>query len=236
LHQVLLKIRKFALYINVGFIERQIATTGAAASIPENLAATEVVIQAPLHFDAPRSQTGGEVGTMSELEDRDEIRQLLATYTIEGDRGRVDDMLHIFSDDAVLQTSAWRAEGRAGIRKALGGGGQPRPAATAATAGSATPAAGARGRVMRHHLTSSLITFKGADAAVGRTYWLNYSEKGADHTGLYADTYKRIDGKWRIVSREVRIDWKSPESGLGADLVAGPRPAELGPVPVITGD
>lgn len=172
---------------------------------------------------------------MTELEDREEIRQLLATYTIEGDRGRVDDMLHVFSEDAVLATPAWRAEGRAGIRKALGGGGQPRPAATGAAA-ARTPAPGTRGRVMRHHLTSSKITFEGPNEATGRTYWLNYSEKGADHSGLYADKFRRIDGKWRIVSREVRLDWRAADSWLGPDMLVGPRPPKAGPVAVITGD
>lgn len=169
---------------------------------------------------------------MGRMEDRDEIRQLISTYTIEGDRGRVDVLATAFAEDAVLSIPNWRAEGRAGIRKALGGG-QPRPAAAPAAA--AAPAGG-RGRVVRHHLTSCHITFDGPDEATGRTYWLNYSEKGADHSGLYADKYRRIDGKWLIVFREVRLDWKAPDSRLGDDMLVGPRPPEMGPLPVIVGD
>lgn len=169
---------------------------------------------------------------MGQVEDRDEIRQLLSTYTIEGDRGRVDVLVTAFAEDGVLSIPNWRAEGRAGIKKALTGGGRP---AAAPDAPAAAPAGG-RGRVVRHHLTSSHITFDGPDEATGRTYWLNYSEKGADHSGLYADKYRRIGGKWQIVFREVRLDWKAPDSRLGPDMLVGPRPPEMGPLPVITGD
>jgi hypothetical protein len=163
---------------------------------------------------------------MSELSDRDEIRQLLATYTIEGDRGRVDRLVMVFAQDGILQTGIWRAEGREGIVKALS-----RPTFRTQSPESQTPRD--RGRVMRHHLTSSLITLDGPDAATGRTYWINYSEKGTDHSGLYADRYRRIDGRWHIVYRDVRIDWKAPDSWTSPDMVAGPRPADAPPLPVI---
>lgn len=165
---------------------------------------------------------------MSELEDREAIRHLIATYTVEGDRGRVDDMAWIFADDARLTTSAWIAEGRAGIVKALKGlGGKRKDAAP-------VPATGGR-RIMRHHLTTCLITLDGPDSATGRTYWINYTEAGADHSGLYADTFERRDGEWRLVTRDVRRDWVHPDSmAIGAG--PGPRPADAPPLPVIRGD
>jgi hypothetical protein len=155
---------------------------------------------------------------MSEAADRDEIRQLVATYTAEGDRGRVDALAHIFAEDAVMVIPTWRAEGRAGIVQALKGVGREGPPA-------ASPApAGGRGRIMRHHLTSSYITFDGPDEASGRNYWINFTEKGPDHSGLYADKYRRIDGHWRIVFREVRLDWKAPDSRNGPEMTVGPPP------------
>jgi hypothetical protein len=167
---------------------------------------------------------------MSEVTDRDEIRQLIATYTAEGDRGRVDRMAHIFAEDATMVIPSWRAEGRAGIVKALsGGGGTDKPMRKS------DPITG-RGPIMRHHLTSCYITFDGPDDATGRTYWINFSENGPDHSGLYADKYRRIDGRWLITHREVRLDWKSPNSWNGPEVLVGPRPAHLPPVPVIVGD
>lgn len=82
---------------------------------------------------------------MSELEDRMAIRQLIDTYTVLGDRGRVSEMSWIFAEDATLKTSAWVAEGRAGIIKALSSVGAERKAAAQ------VPVPGQR-RVMRHHL------------------------------------------------------------------------------------
>ena len=162
----------------------------------------------------------------NEAAERDEIRQLIATYTANGDRGRVDELAWIFAEDAVMVTGGWRAEGRAGIVKALSGsGGKGRE-----------PAPGTRGRIMRHHLTSCYITFDGPDEATGRTYWINFSEAGPDHSGLYADKYRRIDGRWRIVFRDVRLDWKAENSWTGPDMLTGPRPAHLPPLPVFTGD
>jgi hypothetical protein len=169
---------------------------------------------------------------MSEASDRDEIRQLIATYTIEGDRGRVDALAQAFAENATMAIPTWRAVGRAGIRQALGGGGS----ATTQGQGTQTGAAPGRGRIVRHHLTSSLITFNGPDEASGRTYWINFSEKGPDHSGLYADTYRRLGGRWFIVHREVRLDWKAPDSRLGPTMLVGPRPADAPPLPVFTGD
>jgi len=170
-------------------------------------------------------------GPANEAADRDEIRQLIATYTAHGDRGRVDELIHIFAEDAVMITPGWRAEGRGGIFKGLSSGGGARSGEGADKAG-----AGARGKIMRHHLTSCFITFDGSDSASGRTYWINFSERGPDHSGLYSDSYRRIDGRWRIVRREVRLDWKAADTLLGEHMITGPRPADMPPLPVYTAD
>jgi len=167
---------------------------------------------------------------MDEVADRLAIGQLVATYTIEGDRGRVDRLIEVFAEDGVLLIPTWKAVGRAGIFKALTGG-SPDPNAPPAPA--AAPS-GAK-RTVRHHLTSSLVIFTGPDDATGRTYWINFSEKGPDHSGLYADTYRRIDGRWQIVHRDVRIDWKAADSRLSADTVPGGQPPGSPPPRVITG-
>lgn len=160
---------------------------------------------------------------MTEPRDRDEIRQLISTYNIEGDRGRIDAMAAVFADDAVLVLPAWRAQGRAAIAKGLSGG--------VFKAGSAPER-----RVVRHHLTTCHITFDGEGEAHGRTYWINYSENGPDHSGVYVDRFRCIAGAWKIVAREVRLDWRAPGSTLSDDMRVGARPEELGPLPVITAD
>ncbi|MET0183661.1 MAG: nuclear transport factor 2 family protein [Caulobacterales bacterium] len=167
---------------------------------------------------------------MSEAEDRDEIRQLIATYTIEGDRGNVAKLVTIFADDAVMEIPTWRAIGPKAIFKALGGG----PSGTSRV--EVSPAPAAQRRIVRHHLTSSLITLDGPDDASGRNYWINYSENGPDHSGLYSDKYKRINGRWKVVRREVRLDWKASDSRLGPDMHVGPRPADAGPLREVTAD
>jgi ketosteroid isomerase-like protein len=165
---------------------------------------------------------------LGELKDRDEIKQLIATYTAEGDRGRVDAMAWIFADDAKMMTSAWIAEGRAGIVQALKEMGGARKGPTTPTP------PGVRGRIMRHHLTSCYITFDGPDEASGRTYWINFSEFGPDHSGLYADKFRRIEGRWKIVNRDARRDWVAAESRAVGNP-AGPRPADAPPLPIYKG-
>jgi len=160
--------------------------------------------------------------------DRSEITHLVATYAAEGDRGRVDKLLDIFAEDGVMVTPIWRAEGRAGIAQALNN--ITTDAARGDTRASLRTKEEPR-RVSRHHITSCYITFDGSDEAGGRIYWINFSENGADHSGIYADKYRRINGHWRITAREVRLDWKSANSRTPVDLITGPRPDHLPPVP-----
>ena len=166
---------------------------------------------------------------MDENADRLAINTLLNTYTINGDRGRVDALSQVFAEDGVLETPNWRAEGRKGIIAALSGGvGAPAPAREPGSRG------GVRGRIMRHHLTSSLVEFTGPDTATARSYWINYSEHGPDHSGLYADKIRRIDGRWQIVHRDVRLDWIALDSRQPPGSIAGSRQAGA-ELPVITG-
>lgn len=158
--------------------------------------------------------------------DRIAINALIATYTINGDRGRIADQASTFSEDAVLSTQTWVAMGRAGIFKALSAVLDEAPSATGDTA---------TRRLMRHHLTSSLISFISPDEARGRTYWINFTEVEMDHSGLYSDHFRRIDGEWRIVHREIRIDWRSPTSRIDLRIVPFGNPPGTPPPPVITG-
>jgi hypothetical protein len=157
---------------------------------------------------------------MDETAERVAINTLLNTYTINGDRGRVEALAEVFAEDGVLQTPTFRAEGRKGIIKALS-----RDTGTAPPPREPGSRGGVRGRMMRHHLTSSLVEFDGPDSATARSYWINYTEHGPDHSGLYADKIRRIDGRWRIVHRDVRLDWIALDSRQPAGVASGPAPA-----------
>jgi len=158
--------------------------------------------------------------------DRIAIHALIATYTINGDRGLITDQAGIFAEDAVLATQTWVAMGRAGIFKALSAVLDEAPSMTSDNAPR---------RLMRHHLTSSLITFIAPDEARGRTYWINFTEVEMDHSGLYSDHFRRIDGEWRIAHREIRIDWRSPTSRIDPRIVPFGNPPGAPPPLVITG-
>jgi 3-phenylpropionate/cinnamic acid dioxygenase small subunit len=143
---------------------------------------------------------------MDRTGDRLEIQELILRYTDAGDRAKFDEFITVFAEDAEYVTPLWRTRGRAGIvdamqRLDLGFFG-PRPPS-----------------FMRHHLTTSRITLTGAEEATGRTYFINYSDIGADHAGVYVDQFRRVGGAWLIARREDRVDWQAENSLYVPDLV-----------------
>lgn len=134
---------------------------------------------------------------MSELaRDRDAIRDLLAQYTYNGDRGRVAELAACFADDGVLDYPGNTARGPAGIAAALSGGnGSKNPALT----------------FIRHHITNPLIELNG-DTATARSYFTVHTDIGPDHSGTYSDALQRNADGWRFATRKVRVDWQSPQS------------------------
>jgi hypothetical protein len=146
--------------------------------------------------------------TSDELLAREGIRHAMATYTMAGDRLRVEDFIAVFTDDAILESDgvpeqdAFRYEGRDQIRQWLAR--WSKPSADAASKPQAT--------FVRHHLSTSLIELTGADSARARTYWTAYTDIGPDHCGYYLDTFRRSGDRWLIAHRKVRLDWRSPQS------------------------
>lgn len=132
--------------------------------------------------------------TVEELLAREELRVLMATYSMAGDRGDFASMAGTFTEDGILD-GRYPGQGHAAIiasltgrRNAPSGPDRPMP-------------------FSRHNLTTSLITFEDDDNAVGRTYFVVFSDVGPDHCGVYRDRFRKVDGAWRIVHRKVRIDW-----------------------------
>jgi SnoaL-like domain len=144
---------------------------------------------------------------LQELLDREAIRHTMARYTMAGDRLRTDEFVAVFTEDAVLasegveKSDIFRYEGREAIREWISRWSRrsgPKPAPSAS--------------FVRHHLSTSLIELTSPDAARARTYWVAYTQIGADHCGYYLDIFRRTADAWLIAQRTVRLDWRSPNS------------------------
>ncbi len=145
-----------------------------------------------------------------EIGDRLQIEELILRYTDAGDRAKFDEFITVFAEDAEYVTPIWWARGRDNI---LAGITRPDLSFFAA----APP------RFMRHHLTTSRIVPVGTGEAIARTYFINYSDIGPDHAGVYVDRFRRVDGHWLIARREDRVDWQAENSLYVAGLPARSR-------------
>jgi hypothetical protein len=137
------------------------------------------------------------------------IKQTMAAYNIAGDRMKLEALAAAFTPDGVLETTTGRFDGRAAIAGGLGRGDPD-----------AALVAGRRPTVVRHNLTTSLIELTAADEARGRTYFMVYTDIGADHIGVYVDRFRKTDGVWLIAHRRVLIDWVSEDSLFPTVLAA----------------
>jgi hypothetical protein len=143
---------------------------------------------------------------VEELLAREAIRDTLAQYTFSGDRGRVDLLARAFAPDGVLEFGDEVHRGRQAIEAALSRVGADR----ASRHGDGVPP------FMRHNLTSSRIELAGEDAANAWSYFMVTSPVGLDHSGVYVDRLRRVDGRWLIAHRRVKVDWRAPDSMAGA--------------------
>jgi len=132
--------------------------------------------------------------------DREEIRHLLAGYTYNGDRGRLQELAACFAEDGVLEYPGARPQGPQAIAETLMSG-----------RGGRNPALS----FVRHHITNPLIEVEG-DGASARSYFTVYTDIGPDHAGTYSDRLVRTAEGWRLAHRLVRVDWQAPQSLFGA--------------------
>lgn len=132
--------------------------------------------------------------TVTELVDRERIRELVAAYSHLGDGGRLAEMTELFEADATLEAFGTRYDGRQAIEGFFGGIVDERSEAPART-------------FVRHHISNVTITLDGPDTASGASYWVVYSDDGFESSGRYRDTYRRdAAGTWRFRSRKIRRD------------------------------
>ena len=128
-----------------------------------------------------------------ELAAREAIRETLARYAHLVDRGRLDDVAALFTEDAVLEAGDEPpARGRAAIRALFAGFGT-------------RLAAGGRARI-RHHVSTIAIAFEDPRTATAESYFLAVLDTGPDHWGRYRDRLVLRDGRWLFAQRRVRVD------------------------------
>jgi hypothetical protein len=145
--------------------------------------------------------------TTDELSAREELRELVASYTHLGDSGRLDELVALFEPDAWLDADRVRYEGPDGIGSFFRGIVRGREATTNRT-------------YVRHHIANVTLTLDGPDTASGASYWTVYSDDGFESSGRYRDTYHRdVDGRWRFSSRTIRRD--QPRTVAAPETAAG---------------
>lgn len=121
---------------------------------------------------------------MGIVEDRDEIRQLMARYTHAIDAGRGDDWAATFTDDGVFEMPGHSVAGTAALRAfAEGRGGA------------------------RHVVANEVIDVDGDEARV-RAYVFVFagSPPVARAAGGYDDRLRKVDGRWRFARRAYTPD------------------------------
>jgi hypothetical protein len=134
----------------------------------------------------------------SSVEDKEQIRELLASYCFHSDSGDAEAFVNLFTDDGVLDLGTFGVYrgGAALLEAQRRKGGQPAK--------------------VRHLTTNILIELK-ADKAEVRSYVaaLDVGETPAKviFAGHYYDTVARYDGRWRFKLRRARplpIDTERP--------------------------
>jgi ketosteroid isomerase-like protein len=137
--------------------------------------------------------------TPGELAAREAIRDLVARYNASGDAGRLDPLLELFAEDALLEVPGASLRGRGEIRAFFEG---------------VVRGEGGRRRVahLRHFTATHQIDLEGPDRARGRCYYLVLTEAGLDHWGRYLDEYRRSGERWLFARRSVSVDGSVPGS------------------------
>lgn len=128
------------------------------------------------------------------MTDEEAIRDVVARYNLYGDRGRFDELIELFADDATLVTDEATYVGRPAIRqlflKSAGADAQPER--------------------IRHFTSTVVIDLTGRDRASVRAYFQVLTGAGLDHWGTYRDVLVRLGDRWVFSRREVRVDGMVP--------------------------
>ena len=142
-----------------------------------------------------------------ELAAREAIRDTVARYAHLVDRGRIDELVELFTEDGTLEAGDRPpARGRAAIR------------AFFLETGKRLASAATR-PLIRHHVSNVVIELSGSESASAEAYFLAVTERGPDHWGRYRDRLARIGARWLFAYRRARVDGHAP----GSVFAQGPR-------------
>jgi ketosteroid isomerase-like protein len=150
---------------------------------------------------------------VSYAEDRAQIEDLQARYLFALDSFDMDTYVSTFTEDGVLDIIAYKAKGRAEIRKKLE---EARPVFNPSVNQDAQKPYRATGR---HNITNIVLKIEG-DKAYGRAYWFHYGNNNPerkaqlDGYGHYEDEMVKVNGKWlfskRVIYNEGVAAWIAP--------------------------
>ena len=132
--------------------------------------------------------------------DRAQILQLEAEYLFALDWGDAEAYSALFAEDGRLEWARGTAVGPAAIREEVKKYLDVIRAVYADSSGKPV--------TLRHFITNQAIYVDG-DRAEGRVYWFEVANNGPGHTpaigsyGHYEDRLRKVDGKWRFVSRRI---------------------------------
>jgi uncharacterized protein (TIGR02246 family) len=126
----------------------------------------------------------------TQLEEKDAIREVLATYCFHLDAGRFEEMAGLFTEDGTWHTDFGKGMGRAGIAehaRSLRAGSAPRPRGV--------------------HLTTNVVIELDGERAKVRSNWVvvQNSESGpkVSSAGGYADDMVKQDERWLFRYRQI---------------------------------
>jgi hypothetical protein len=160
-----------------------------------------------------------------ELVARESIRDCIARYNAYGDRGRIDEMMTVFSPDAVMETHGHVYNGYDEIHDFFQSVVDESRAAWDPkhnTAPTPTQEWMARGQrpFIRHYTATTLIDVLSEHEARASSYYVVIAVHGIDHWGRYFDEYGLVDGKWLITKRTEVTD--AAYAGGWAATTGGP--------------
>ena len=142
---------------------------------------------------------------------REAIRDLVARYNANGDGGRFDQLLELFTPDAVMElgrrgeAERERFEGIDAIRGIFTG-------VADRVTGDGGPMASIS--FVRHLTATHQIDLVDGANATGRLYFQVLTDAGLDHWGRYVDRYRLVDGRWRFAERSVTTEGWAPGSAF----------------------
>jgi hypothetical protein len=148
-----------------------------------------------------------------ELVAREEIRSCISRYNAYGDAGRMDDMMGVFADDAIMEIDGDPIHGREQISSFFRSAGRnfvqfakaneiPRDAP-----------------ILRHFTSTINITVDSPAEAHATLYYFVLMFHGLDHWGRYEDNYRLVGDTWLISHRREFMDGAVPGK-FGAQTLA----------------